>query len=329
MAGLLAGLPVEVPGSTVNRLCGSGMDAIGIAARAIKAGECDLMIAGGVESMSRAPFVMGKAETAFSRAAEIHDTTIGWRFVNPRMKAEHGVDSMPETAENVADEFNISREDQDAFALRSQQRAARAIEAGRFDQEIVPVTIEKRKGATEVVGADEHPRPGTRLENLAKLKPIVRAGGTITAGNASGVNDGACAMILASKKAVTRHKLTPRARVIAMATAGVPAAHHGHWPAPATRKVLEKTGLDLGRIDVIELNEAFASQALAVLRQLGLADDAEHVNPNGGAIALGHPLGMSGARLVMTAMQELHNRDGRYGLVHHVHRCGPGNCDGH
>lgn len=314
MAGLLAGLPVEVPGSTVNRLCGSGMDAIGIAARAIKAGECDLMIAGGVESMSRAPFVMGKAETAFSRAAEIHDTTIGWRFVNPRMKAEHGVDSMPETAENVADEFNISREDQDAFALRSQQRAARAIEAGRFDQEIVPVTIEKRKGATEVVGADEHPRPGTRLENLAKLKPIVRAGGTITAGNASGVNDGACAMILASKKAVTRHKLTPRARVIAMATAGVPPRIMGIGPAPATRKVLEKTGLDLGRIDVIELNEAFASQALAVLRQLGLADDAEHVNPNGGAIALGHPLGMSGARLVMTAMQELHNRDGRYGL---------------
>lgn len=296
---------------------------------AIKAGECDLMIAGGVESMSRAPFVMGKAETAFSRAAEIHDTTIGWRFVNPRMKAEHGVDSMPETAENVADEFNISREDQDAFALRSQQRAARAIEAGRFDQEIVPVTIEKRKGATEVVGADEHPRPGTRLENLAKLKPIVRAGGTITAGNASGVNDGACAMILASKKAVTRHKLTPRARVIAMATAGVPPRIMGIGPAPATRKVLEKTGLDLGRIDVIELNEAFASQALAVLRQLGLADDAEHVNPNGGAIA---PWPSAGdERRAPGDDRHAGAAQSRRTLrpVHHVHRCGPGNCDGH
>lgn len=313
MSSLLAGLPEGVPGSTVNRLCGSGMDAIGTAARAIKSGEAALMIAGGVESMSRAPFVMGKATSAFSRDAEIFDTTIGWRFVNPLMKRQYGVDSMPETAENVAEDFQISREDQDAFAWRSQQRAGAAMASGRFAAEIVPVTIASRKGET-VVDSDEHPRPDTTLEALSKLKAPFREGGTVTAGNASGVNDGACALVLASAEAAEANGLTPRARIVAMATAGVPPRIMGIGPAPATRKVLEKTGLNIGDIDVIELNEAFASQGLAVMRDLGLADDAEHVNPNGGAIALGHPLGMSGARLVTTAMYELEKRQGRYAL---------------
>ncbi|MFN3935731.1 3-oxoadipyl-CoA thiolase [Parvibaculum sp.] len=313
MSSLLAGLPEGVPGSTINRLCGSGMDAIGTAARAIKSGEAGLMIAGGVESMSRAPFVMGKATSAFSREAEIFDTTIGWRFVNPLMKRQYGVDSMPETAENVAEDFQISREDQDAFAWRSQQRAGAAMASGRFAREIVPVTIASRKGET-VVDSDEHPRPDTTLEALSKLKAPFREGGTVTAGNASGVNDGACALILASAEAAEANGLTPRARIVAMATAGVPPRIMGIGPAPATRKVLEKTGLNIGDIDVIELNEAFASQGLAVMRDLGLPDDAEHVNPNGGAIALGHPLGMSGARLVTTAMYELEKRQGRYAL---------------
>ena len=313
MSALLAGLPETVPGSTMNRLCGSGMDAVGTAARAIKAGEAGLMIAGGVESMSRAPFVMGKATAAFSRDAEIYDTTIGWRFVNPLMKRQYGVDSMPETAENVAEDFQISREDQDAFAWRSQQRAGAAIAAGRLAAEIVPVTIASRKGET-VVSADEHPRPETTLEALAKLKAPFREGGTVTAGNASGVNDGACALVIASAEAAEANGLKPRARIVAMATAGVPPRIMGIGPAPATRKVLEKTGLNIGDIDVIELNEAFASQGLAVMRDLGLSDDAEHVNPNGGAIALGHPLGMSGARLVTTAMYELERRQGRYAL---------------
>ncbi len=313
MSALLAGLPEGVPGSTVNRLCGSGMDAVGTAARAIKAGEASLMIAGGVESMSRAPFVMGKATSAFSRDTEIYDTTIGWRFVNPLMKRQYGVDSMPETAENVAEDFQISRADQDAFAWRSQQRAGRAMESGRFAQEIVPVTISTRKGET-VVSADEHPRPDTTLEALGKLKAPFREGGTVTAGNASGVNDGACALIIASADGAEANGLRPRARIVAMATAGVPPRIMGMGPAPATRKVLEKTGLNIGDIDVIELNEAFASQGLAVLRDLGLPDNADHVNPNGGAIALGHPLGMSGARLVTTAMYELEKRDGRYAL---------------
>jgi acetyl-CoA acyltransferase len=313
MSSLLAGLPDGVPGSTVNRLCGSGMDAIGTAARAIKSGEAGLMIAGGVESMSRAPFVMGKATSAFSRDAEIYDTTIGWRFVNPLMKRQYGVDSMPETAENVAEDFQISREDQDAFAWRSQQRAGAAMASGRFAAEIVPVTIANRKGET-VVSEDEHPRPDTTLEALSKLKAPFREGGTVTAGNASGVNDGACALVLASAEAAEANGLTPRARIVAMATAGVPPRIMGIGPAPATRKVLEKTGLNIGDIDVIELNEAFASQGLAVMRDLGLPDDAGHVNPNGGAIALGHPLGMSGARLVTTAMYELEKRQGRYAL---------------
>lgn len=313
MSALLAGLPETVPGSTMNRLCGSGMDAVGTAARAIKAGEAGLMIAGGVESMSRAPFVMGKATAAFSRDAEIYDTTIGWRFVNPLMKRQYGVDSMPETAENVAEDFQISREDQDAFAWRSQQRAGAAIAAGRLAAEIVPVTIASRKGET-VVSADEHPRPETTLEALAKLKAPFREGGTVTAGNASGVNDGACALVIASAEAAEANGLKPRARIVAMATAGVPPRIMGIGPAPAMRKVLEKTGLNIGDIDVIELNEAFASQGLAVMRDLGLSDDAEHVNPNGGAIALGHPLGMSGARLVTTAMYELERRQGRYAL---------------
>ncbi|MDZ4380378.1 MAG: 3-oxoadipyl-CoA thiolase [Parvibaculum sp.] len=313
MSALLAGLPETVPGSTMNRLCGSGMDAVGTAARAIKAGEAGLMIAGGVESMSRAPFVMGKATAAFSRDAEIYDTTIGWRFVNPLMKRQYGVDSMPETAENVAEDFQISREDQDAFAWRSQQRAGAAIAAGRLAAEIVPVTIASRKGET-VVSADEHPRPETTLEALTKLKAPFREGGTVTAGNASGVNDGACALVIASAEAAEANGLRPRARIVAMATAGVPPRIMGIGPAPATRKVLEKTGLNIGDIDVIELNEAFASQGLAVMRDLGLPDDADHVNPNGGAIALGHPLGMSGARLVTTAMYELERRGGRYAL---------------
>jgi acetyl-CoA acyltransferase len=316
MAALLAGLPETIPGSTVNRLCGSGMDAVGIAARAIKAGEAELMLAGGVESMTRAPFVMGKQAEAFGRSAEIYDTTIGWRFVNPKMKAAHGIDSMPETAENVAQDFQVGRADQDAFALRSQQRAGRAIAAGRFREEIVPVVIPRRKGEPTVVDTDEHPRPDTTAEALAKLPtPFRKEGGSVTAGNASGVNDGACAILVASEAAARRHGLTPRARVVAAATAGVAPRIMGFGPAPATRKVLEKAGLKLSDIAVIELNEAFAAQALAVTRDLGLPDDAEHVNANGGAIALGHPLGMSGARLVQTATAELHHRQARYALV--------------
>ena len=316
MALLLAGLPPSIAGSTVNRLCGSGMDAVGIAARAIKAGEAELMLAGGVESMTRAPFVMGKSAEAFGRQAEIFDTTIGWRFVNPKMKAEHGVDSMPETAENVAQDFQVARADQDAFAYRSQQRAGKAQKEGRFAEEIVPVTIPRRKGDPVKVEKDEHLRPDTTLEALARLPtPFRKEGGSVTAGNASGVNDGACAVIVASAEAAKRHGLTPRARMVAAATAGVPPRIMGFGPAPATRKVLEKAGLSLSDIDVIELNEAFAAQALAVTRDLGLPDDAEHVNPNGGAIALGHPLGMSGARLVQTAVHELHRRKARYALT--------------
>ena len=307
MAALLAGLPVDVPGATVNRLCGSGLDAIGIAARAIKAGEADLMIAGGVESMSRAPFVMGKAESAFSRAAEVFDTTIGWRFVNKLMKKQYGIDSMPETAENVAADFNVSREDQDAFALRSQQRALAAQKSGRLAKEIVPVTIPQRKGDPVVVDSDEHPRD-TNLEKLAKLGTPFRDGGSVTAGNASGVNDGAAALIVASEAAAAKYGLTPLARVAGVATAGVPPRIMGIGPAPASRKLLDRLGLTIGDIDVVELNEAFAAQGLAVMRDLGLPDDADHVNPNGGAIALGHPLGMSGARLALTATQELTDR---------------------
>ncbi len=314
MSSLLAGLPETVPGATINRLCGSGMDAIGTAARAIKADEGALMIAGGVESMTRAPFVMAKAETAFSRAAKVEDTTLGWRFVNERMKAEHGIDPMPVTAENVAEAFQIGREDQDAYACRSQRRAGAAIEAGLLEDEITPVTIAQRKGAPIVVDHDEHPRPQTTLEGLAKLPTPFREGGTVTAGNASGVNDGACAMLIASEEAARRHGLAPRARVVAMATAGVAPRIMGIGPAPATRKVLERAGLDLDRMDVIELNEAFAAQVLAVTRQLGLPDDAEQVNPHGGAIAFGHPLGMSGARLVLTAVRELERRAGRHAL---------------
>jgi acetyl-CoA acyltransferase len=314
MSSLLAGLPETVPGGTINRLCGSGMDAIGTAARAIKAGEGALMIAGGVESMTRAPFVMAKAETAFSRAAKIEDTTIGWRFVNKLMKAAHGIDSMPETAENVAEEYQVSREDQDAFACRSQQRAGAAIEAGMLDAEIAAVTIPQRKGEAIVVTQDEHPRPQTTLEALAKLPTPFREGGTVTAGNASGVNDGACAVVIASEAAAKEHGLTPRGRIVAMATAGVAPRIMGIGPAPASRKVLERAGLAIEQMDVIELNEAFAAQALAVTRELGLADDAERVNPNGGAIAFGHPLGMSGARLVLTAVHELERRQGRYAL---------------
>ncbi|MBP2229968.1 3-oxoadipyl-CoA thiolase [Azospirillum agricola] len=304
MAALLAGLPVEVPGTTVNRLCGSGMDAVGIAARAIQSGQADLILAGGVESMSRAPFVMGKADSAFSRNAAIFDTTIGWRFVNPAMKAAYGVDSMPETAENVAEEYGIDRADQDSFALRSQQRAGRALAAGRFRREIAPVTIKGRKGDT-IIDTDEHPRPDTTLEALAALKPVVKPGGTVTAGNASGVNDGAVALLLASEAAVKRHGLTPRARVAGMATAGVAPRVMGIGPVPAVRRLLDRQGLTIADLDVVELNEAFAAQGLAVLRQLGLPDDGARVNPNGGAIALGHPLGASGARLILTAMHEL------------------------
>ncbi|HEX9809438.1 MAG TPA: 3-oxoadipyl-CoA thiolase [Alphaproteobacteria bacterium] len=308
MAALLAGLPETVSGVTVNRLCGSGLDAVGEAARAIKAGEAELMIAGGVESMSRAPFVMGKAETAFARTAEVYDTTIGWRFVNPRMKRDHGTDSMPETGENVARDFQVTREDQDAFAYRSQMRTKEAAESGRLAKEIVSVSVPQRRGDPVVVDRDEHPRPDTTLEALAKLKPLFGEGSTITAGNASGVNDGAAAMIVASEQACKAHGLTPRARVVAMATAGVPPRIMGMGPAPATEKLLARTGHKIDEMDVIELNEAFASQALAVLRRLGVPDDAEHVNPNGGAIALGHPLGMSGARLALTATEELHTR---------------------
>jgi acetyl-CoA acyltransferase len=314
MAALLAGLPPSVPGATVNRLCGSGMEAIGSAARAIKAGEAGLMIAGGSESMSRAPFVLGKAETAFARQAELHDTTIGWRFVNPLMKAQHGVDSMPETAENVAQEFGIARADQDAFALRSQQRAAAALAAGRLAEEITPVAVPQRRGEPRLVDRDEHPRPETTLEQLAALPTPFRRSGSVTAGNASGVNDGAAALIVASEAAARSHGLEPMARIVAMASAGVQPRIMGIGPVPATRKLLERTGLDLADIAVIELNEAFASQALAVLRELGLPDDAAQVNPNGGAIALGHPLGMSGARLVATAAYELRRRRQRYAL---------------
>ncbi len=314
MSALLSGLPVSVSGSTVNRLCGSGMDAVGIAARAIKSGEAELMIAGGVESMSRAPFVTGKADTAFSRKAEIYDTTIGWRFVNRIMKQQYGIDSMPETAENVAEDFNISRADQDLFALRSQQKTAAAQEAGRFDDEITPVTIPQRKADPVIVSTDEHPRAGTTLEALNKLRAPFREGGSVTAGNASGVNDGACALLLASGDAAAKYDLTPKARVVGMATVGLEPRIMGFGPAPATRKLLTQTGLTLDRMDVIELNEAFASQGLAVMRDLGLDDDDARVNPNGGAIALGHPLGMSGARLVTTAIYELHRRNGRYAL---------------
>ena len=312
MSALLAGLPGAVPGTTMNRLCGSGLDALATAARAIKAGEAELMIAGGVESMSRAPFVMGKADAPFSRKAEIFDTTIGWRFVNPAMKAAYGVDSMPETAENVADDWKISRADQDAFALRSQERAARAIADGSMAREIAPVTITTRKGET-VVTTDEHPR-ATTIEALSALKPIVRPGGTITAGNASGVNDGAAALLIASEAAVKRFGLTPRARIVGGAVAGVPPRVMGIGPAPATRKLLERLGRGIADIDLIELNEAFAAQALAVLRELGLPDDAAHVNPNGGGIALGHPLGMSGARLAITALHQLERSGDRTAL---------------
>ena len=313
MAALLAGLPQDVPANTINRLCGSGMDAIGTAARAIKAGEAHLVIAGGVESMTRAPFVMGKADSAFSRAAKIEDTTLGWRFVNPRMKAQYGIDSMPETAENVAREFNVSRADQDAFALRSQQRWAQAHAAGVFKDEIVPVTLQGKK-ETRIVDTDEQPRADSSIEALAKLKGVVSPDGSVTAGNASSLNDGACALLLASGEAAARHGLTPRARVIGMATVGLAPRIMGFGPAPAVRKLLAQTGLTLDQMDVIELNEAFAAQGLAVLRDLGVPDDAAHVNPNGGAIALGHPLGASGARLVMTAVNQLHRTGGRYAL---------------
>jgi acetyl-CoA acyltransferase len=314
MALLLAGLPKQVPGATVNRLCGSSLDALGVAARAIKSGEAELMIAGGVESMTRAPFVTGKADSAFSRNAETFDTTIGWRFVNPLMKAKYGVDSMPETAENVAEEFHVDRADQDAFAYRTQQRWARANAAGFFKQEIVAVPVPQKKGDAKIFDTDEHPRPDTTLDALAKLKPIVKPNGTVTAGNASGVNDGACALLLASRVAVAKHRLTPRARVLATATAGVAPRIMGIGPAPATKKLLEKTGLKISQMDVIELNEAFAAQALAVTRELGLPDAAQHVNPNGGAIAIGHPLGASGARLATTAMYQLLATKGRYAL---------------
>ena len=314
MAALLGGMPVGVPATTVNRLCGSGMDAVGIAARSIRAGECDFTIAGGVESMTRAPFVMPKAESAYARTNAVHDTTIGWRFVNPRMKSAYGTDSMPETADNVARDHGIARADQDAFAMRSQQRWAAAHAAGVFNEEIVPVRIAQRKGDPLVIDVDEHPRPDTSLAQLAKLKGINGPELSVTAGNASGVNDGAAAMIVASEAAASAHRLVPRARVVGMAVAGVEPRVMGIGPVPAIRKVLARTGLSLSQMDVIELNEAFAAQALAVLRELGLADDAPHVNPNGGAIAIGHPLGMSGARLVATATHELRRRGGRYAL---------------
>jgi acetyl-CoA acyltransferase len=314
MASLLAGLPDVVPGTTLNRLCGSGLDAVGSAARALRCGEAGLMLAGGVESMSRAPFVMGKSEQAFGRSAELFDTTIGWRFVNKLMQAQYGIDSMPETAENVAAQFGISREAQDAFALRSQQKAAAAQARGRLAREIVPVEIPQRKGPAKLVEHDEHPRADTTLDQLARLGTPFREGGSVTAGNASGVNDGACALLLASTNAARRHGLKPRGRVLGMAAAGVEPRIMGIGPVPATRKVLAQAGLSLADMDVIELNEAFAAQGLAVLRELGLADDDKRVNPNGGAIALGHPLGMSGARLVTTALHELEERGGRYAL---------------
>ncbi|MEJ3960457.1 3-oxoadipyl-CoA thiolase [Brachymonas sp. G13] len=314
MSGLLAGLPVDVPGTTVNRLCGSGMDAVGLAARSIKAGEAELMIAGGVESMSRAPFVMPKAESAFSRSNSVQDTTIGWRFINPAMKQLYETHSMPQTADNVAADFGISRADQDALALRSQQRWAAANAAGRFADELISVTIPKKKGDPVIFTTDEHPRPETTIEQLAKLKGVNGPDLTVTAGNASGVNDGACALLVASEQAAGKYGLKPIARVVGMATAGLAPRIMGFGPAPAVRKVLAQTGLTLAQMDVIELNEAFAAQALAVVRDLGLADDAEHVNPNGGAIAMGHPLGASGARLVTTAAYELKRRGGRYAL---------------
>jgi acetyl-CoA acyltransferase len=313
MSSLLAGLPPDVPGTTVNRLCGSGMDAIGIAARAIKSGETQLMIAGGVESMTRAPFVMGKAESAFSRQATIYDTTIGWRFPNKQMKHLYGTDSMPETAENVAVDYKVSREDQDRFALASQQKTARAQKEGLYADEIVPVLIPQKKGDHIVFAQDEHPRE-TSIEALAKLKGVVHSEGSVTAGNASGVNDGAAALLLASKEALEKYGLTPRARIVGMATAGVPPRVMGIGPAPATKKLMKQLGMSLDQMDIIELNEAFASQALAVLRELGIADDDPRVNPYGGGIALGHPLGMSGARLVTTAMYQLHRTGGRYAL---------------
>lgn len=314
MSLLLAELPHSVPGNTINRLCGSGMDAVGSAARAIKSAEADLVIAGGVESMSRAPFVMGKAAAAFDRNASVHDTTMGWRFINPALKAQYGVDSMPETAENVAAEFSIARKDQDAFALRSQQRAGAALKAGRLAEEIIPVSVERRRQDPLTVAVDEHPRPDTTMEALAKLKTPFRDGGTVTAGNASGINDGSCALLLASDQAIEVHSLVPRARVVAMAVAGVEPRIMGYGPVPAVHKVLQLAELRIDAMDVIELNEAFAAQALACTRALGLADDAGHVNPNGGAIALGHPLGMSGARLVTTATWQLQRTGGRYAL---------------
>ena len=323
MALLLAGFPKEIPGVTVNRLCASGLEAVGQAARAIRLGEIELAIAGGVESMSRAPFVMPKAESGFSRSATIYDTTIGWRFVNPKMKAKYGIDQMPETAENVAEEFKVSRADQDAFALRSQQRAIAGQASGALAEEIVPVTIPAKKGeatrgreapAANIISKDEHPRE-TSMEALGKLNPIVKENGTVTAGNASGVNDGSCAMIIATQAAAKKHGLTPRARIVGMNAAGVAPRIMGMGPAPAVKKLLARLGIPIDKVDVLELNEAFAAQALAVLRDLGVADDAPHVNPNGGAIALGHPLGASGARLVTTAMYQLHRTGGRYGLA--------------
>jgi acetyl-CoA acyltransferase len=314
MALLLAGLPKEVPGTTVNRLCGSSMDAVATAARAIKSGEAELVIAGGVESMSRAPFVMGKPDSEYSRSMKLEDTTMGWRFINPLMKAKYGVETMPETGENVAEEFHVSRQDQDAFALRSQQRAAEAMRSGRLREEIVAVSIPQKKSDAILFLEDEHPRPATTLEGLSKLKPVVKPEGTITAGNASGINDGACALLLASEGAAKRHGLTPRVRVQAAAAAGVAPRIMGMGPVPATHKVLARAGLTLSQMDVIELNEAFASQALAVLRGLGIPDDAPHVNPNGGAIALGHPLGATGARLITTALYQLQRTKGKYAL---------------
>ncbi len=313
MSSLLAGLSPSVSGATMNRLCGSGMDAVGTAARAIASGECELMIAGGVESMSRAPFVMPKAESAFSRTNSVQDTTIGWRFINPLMKHAYGVDSMPETAENVAEDFKINRADQDQMALRSQNKAAVAQASGRLSKEIIPVLIPQKKGDPLVISQDEHPRP-TTIEALSKLKPIVRPGGTVTAGNASGVNDGACALLLGSEEAIKKHGLKPRAKIIGMATAGVPPRIMGIGPAPASKKLLKRLGLSIDQMDVIELNEAFAAQGLATLRELGVADDDVRVNPNGGAIALGHPLGMSGARLITTALVELEEKQKRYAL---------------
>ncbi|MCI4665491.1 MAG: 3-oxoadipyl-CoA thiolase [Neomegalonema sp.] len=314
MAALLAGLPATAPGVTVNRLCASGMDAVGLASQVIRAGDADLMIAGGVESMSRAPFVMPKAETAFSRANAVYDTTIGWRFVNPKMKAQYGSDSMPETADNVAADFNVSRADQDAFAARSQARWAAAQEAGRFAPEIAPISTPQRKGDPIVVDTDEHPRPSVSVEKLATLRGVNGPDLSVTAGNASGVNDGACALIIASAEAAQRHGLTPKARIVSKVAVGLEPRIMGFGPAPAVKKILARTGLTMHQMDVVELNEAFASQALAVLRDLGLPDDAAHVNPNGGAIAMGHPLGMSGARLVTTATYELHRRELRYAL---------------